>query len=70
MELEELRLPPIISKVTGQTVVPFGDAIIVANDTMLGFEICEEMFTLKSPSHDLIIHGNVSYQTKLSWTRF
>lgn len=34
----------MISQVTGQTIVPFGDAVIATRDTCLGFEICEELW--------------------------
>ena len=34
----------MISKITGQTTVPFGDAVILTRDTCLGTEICAELF--------------------------
>ena len=34
----------MISQITGQTIVPFGDAIIATRDTCIGFEICEELW--------------------------
>lgn len=50
MEVEELQLPPIITKITGQTKVPFGDALIVTADTVVGFETCQELFEV-NPNH-------------------
>lgn len=38
-------LPPDIQQITGQKLVTFGDAVIQANDTVLGIESCEELFT-------------------------
>jgi len=34
----------MLSLITGQTVVPFGDAVISTRDTCVGFEICEELW--------------------------
>jgi len=34
----------MLSLITGQTVVPFGDAVIATRDTCVGFEICEELW--------------------------
>lgn len=42
---EEFWLPRMISEVTGQTTVPFGDAIVSTRDTVIGVEMCEELFT-------------------------
>lgn len=42
--VEDYFLPRMISQVTGQTVVPFGDAVIATRDTCVGFEICEELW--------------------------
>lgn len=39
----------MISSITGQKTVPFGDAVISPRDTCLGSEICEEMFTADNP---------------------
>ncbi|XP_037772533.1 glutamine-dependent NAD(+) synthetase-like [Penaeus monodon] len=48
-QVEDHRLPPCISQVTGQTTVPFGDALLVTSDTCIGFEICEELYNPESP---------------------
>ena len=39
----------MITKITGQTTVPFGDAVIATRDTCLGSEMCEEMFVANNP---------------------
>ncbi|KAG9031861.1 glutamine-dependent NAD(+) synthetase [Tulasnella sp. JGI-2019a] len=46
---EDHFLPRIIQSVTGQTKVPFGDAVISTVDTCIGVELCEELFTPASP---------------------
>ena len=43
-ELDSLDVPAGITAVTGQTRVPFGDAVIVTTDTTVGVELCEELF--------------------------
>lgn len=48
-ELDEYLLPPMIQKLTSQKYVPFGAAILELNDTRIATELCEEMFTPKSP---------------------
>ena len=35
----------MIRKITGQSYVPFGDAVIATEDTVIGVELCEELFT-------------------------
>ena len=44
-EVESLVLPECVRVVTGQTHVPFGDAVLALEDTVLGCEVCEELFT-------------------------
>lgn len=49
-ETDDFFLPCTISQATGQTgVVPFGDAVLTTRDTVLGIELCEELFTPNSP---------------------
>jgi len=43
-EIEDYFLPRMISSITGQKTVPFGDAVISTRDTCLGSEMCEEIF--------------------------
>ena len=44
---EDFYLPRLLSDITGQTVVPFGDGVLVTMDTVFGCETCEELFTGK-----------------------
>jgi len=55
--VDELVLPPIISKVTGQKKCPFGDGIIYTNDTVIGCETCEELFVPSSPHTNMALQG-------------
>ncbi|GBE86272.1 Glutamine-dependent NAD(+) synthetase [Sparassis crispa] len=48
-QVEDHYLPRIIHAVTGQTKVPFGDAVVSTVDTCIGVELCEELFTPGSP---------------------
>ena len=43
--LEKIQLPPLISAIKGQETAPFGDAIMATTDTVIGCEICQELFT-------------------------
>lgn len=38
-------LPAAIKEATGQDQVKFGDVVIKTNDTLIGTEMCEELFT-------------------------
>jgi NAD+ synthase (glutamine-hydrolysing) len=46
--VEDHFLPQVITKVTGQKSVPFGDALMKLSDTTVGFEICEELWNPQS----------------------
>ncbi|KDQ51052.1 hypothetical protein JAAARDRAFT_41517 [Jaapia argillacea MUCL 33604] len=46
---EDHYLPRMIQEVTQQIKVPFGDAIVSTQDTCIGVELCEELFTPSSP---------------------
>jgi len=66
--LEELALPRIITEVTGQTTVPIGDGVLALKDTVLGYEICEELWNPAATHIDLgldgveiIVNGSGSY---------
>ena len=43
--VEDHYLPRMITEITGQGIVPFGDAVISTPDTCFGAETCEELFT-------------------------
>ena len=61
MELEDLQLPPIITKITGQTKVPFGDAILSTLDTVIGFETCQELFEVNPTHVEMTLQGMLCY---------
>jgi NAD+ synthase (glutamine-hydrolysing) len=42
---EQFYLPRMITKITGQEKVIIGDAVISTQDTCIGAETCEELFT-------------------------
>lgn len=46
---DEFSLPRMVREVSGQEFVPFGDAVISTKDTVIGIELCEELFTPNSP---------------------
>jgi NAD+ synthase (glutamine-hydrolysing) len=48
-QVEDLLLPEVLQLATGQRTVPIGDGIVAALDTLLGSEMCEELFTPHSP---------------------
>ncbi|KAG7093662.1 glutamine-dependent NAD(+) synthetase [Marasmius oreades] len=54
---QDHKLPKIIQALTGQDKVPFGDAVISTQDTCIGVEMCEEMFTPASPHIDMGLDG-------------
>ncbi|CCJ31008.1 unnamed protein product [Pneumocystis jirovecii] len=57
MFTDNFCLPEIVSSITGQKTVPIGDSIIVTQDTSIGCEMCEELFTSSSPHIDLALNG-------------
>ncbi|XP_076686805.1 NAD synthetase isoform X3 [Andrena cerasifolii] len=66
--VEDYFLPRMISQITGQTGVPFGDAVISTRDTCVGFEICEELWNpmsnhipLSLDGVEIIANGSGSY---------
>ncbi len=56
-EVEQHSLPRIIRNITGQEIVPFGDGVIATLDTVIGTELCEELFTPQSPHIDMSLDG-------------
>lgn len=56
-ETEEYVLPRMISNVTLQETVPFGEAVIATKDTTIGFEICEELWNPRSTHIDMALDG-------------
>ncbi|XP_014485628.1 PREDICTED: probable glutamine-dependent NAD(+) synthetase isoform X2 [Dinoponera quadriceps] len=66
--VEDYFLPRMISQITGQTIVPFGDAVIATTDTCVGFEICEELWhpdsnhiPMSLDGVEIIANGSGSY---------
>lgn len=55
--VEDYFLPRMISQITNQTVVPFGDAVISTRDTCVGFEICEELWNPMSNHIPMSLDG-------------
>ncbi|XP_054266453.1 glutamine-dependent NAD(+) synthetase isoform X2 [Macrosteles quadrilineatus] len=67
-ETEDYYLPRMIQTYTGQSVVPFGDAVIATKDTCIGYEICEELWNpfsshipLSVDGVEIIVNGSGSY---------
>ncbi|KAG0244155.1 glutamine-dependent NAD(+) synthetase [Actinomortierella wolfii] len=56
-QVEDFYLPRMIQSVTGQITVPIGDAVVSTNDTCVGVEMCEELFTPNSPHIGLSLDG-------------
>lgn len=54
---EDYYLPSMIHQITGQKVVPIGDAAIATRDTSLSSETCEELFAPASPHIYLGLNG-------------
>ena len=47
----------MITELTGQTKVPIGDCVIALRDTVLGYEICEELWNPQSTHVDMALDG-------------
>lgn len=54
---EEFYLPRMITEITGQKTVPIGDAVLATVDTCLGYEICEELWNVRSTHIDMALSG-------------
>ncbi|KAJ1654434.1 glutamine-dependent NAD(+) synthetase, partial [Dispira simplex] len=55
--VEDHHLPECVRQVTGQDTVPFGDAVVQTQDTCVGIELCEELFTPQSPHINMFLDG-------------
>ncbi|KAJ1655688.1 glutamine-dependent NAD(+) synthetase [Dispira simplex] len=55
--VEDHHLPECVRRVTGQDTVPFGDAVVQTQDTCVGIELCEELFTPQSPHINMFLDG-------------
>ncbi|GAA5933695.1 glutamine-dependent NAD(+) synthetase [Sporobolomyces koalae] len=54
---EDFYLPKMIAQVTGQTVVPIGHGVVSTQDTCIGVEMCEELFTPAAPHIEMALDG-------------
>ncbi|EPS39260.1 hypothetical protein H072_6954 [Dactylellina haptotyla CBS 200.50] len=54
---EMYYLPRMISEISGQTQVLFGDAVVSTPDSCIGAETCEELFTPDSPHIPMGLDG-------------
>eukprot|EP00058_Branchiostoma_floridae_P022347 XP_002607837.1 hypothetical protein BRAFLDRAFT_275067 [Branchiostoma floridae] len=68
-QVEEYFLPRMISSITGQKTVPFGDAVISTRDTCIGSETCEELWA-PSSSHIAQSLDGVEIFTNASGSHF
>jgi NAD+ synthase (glutamine-hydrolysing) len=55
--VEDFYLPDAVARQQGRATVRFGDAVIQTNDTCLGAETCEELFTPRAPHIDMSLDG-------------
>ncbi|XP_077985397.1 glutamine-dependent NAD(+) synthetase-like [Glandiceps talaboti] len=55
--VEDYYLPRIISEITGQRTVAIGDGVLSTLDTCIGMEVCEELWTARSPHVDMSLDG-------------
>ncbi|XP_031244857.1 glutamine-dependent NAD(+) synthetase isoform X3 [Mastomys coucha] len=56
-QTEEYVLPRMLQDLTKQKIVPFGDVVLATQDTCVGSEICEELWTPRSPHVDMGLDG-------------
>lgn len=54
---DDFTLPSEIQKISGQKSVRFGDCLVSTNETKLGAETCEELFTPNSPHIAMALDG-------------
>jgi NAD+ synthase (glutamine-hydrolysing) len=55
--LEELKLPAKLAALQKAKTVPIGDALLDFDDTCLGVETCEELFTPDAPHIEMGLNG-------------
>ncbi|KAB7496421.1 Glutamine-dependent NAD(+) synthetase, partial [Armadillidium nasatum] len=56
-QIENHYLPRMIRKITGQSTVPIGDAVLSTLDTCIAHEICEELWNPENPHIPLCFDG-------------
>lgn len=55
--VEDFHLPLLITIISNQETVPFGDGVIQSKGAAFGTELCEELFTPNSPHIELSLAG-------------
>ncbi|KAJ2550543.1 glutamine-dependent NAD(+) synthetase [Coemansia sp. RSA 1933] len=55
--VEDYVLPRAVAQLTGQRTVPIGDALVDTDDSCIGIELCEELFTPESPHIPMSLDG-------------
>ncbi|KAF2749564.1 NAD+ synthetase [Sporormia fimetaria CBS 119925] len=55
--VEDFYLPEPLARLQGSPTVRIGDAVIQTNDTCLGAETCEELFTPRAPHVEMSLDG-------------
>ncbi len=53
----DFELPRILQQATGNTIVPFGFAMLKFDDATIGFELCEELWAPKNTSTEQFMAG-------------
>ncbi|KAJ1883424.1 glutamine-dependent NAD(+) synthetase, partial [Kickxella alabastrina] len=56
-QVDDFVLPRFIAQITGQRTVPLGDALVSTEDSCIGIELCEELFTPQSPHIAMSLAG-------------
>jgi NAD+ synthase (glutamine-hydrolysing) len=56
-DVEVFTLPRSIRALTGQHSCPIGNAVLECDDTTIGAETCEELFTPHSPHIEMTLNG-------------
>ncbi|GAA6035581.1 hypothetical protein JCM8097_004912 [Rhodosporidiobolus ruineniae] len=56
-QTEDFFLPKMIAEITGQSTVPIGHAVVATQDTCIGVEMCEELFTPAAPHIEMALDG-------------
>jgi NAD+ synthase (glutamine-hydrolysing) len=56
-DLVSYKLDSTLSQITGQSHVPFGNAVLECNDTTIACEICEELWVTQNPHVEYGLDG-------------
>ncbi|KAJ1944719.1 glutamine-dependent NAD(+) synthetase, partial [Kickxella alabastrina] len=56
-QVDDFVLPRFIAQITGHRTVPLGDALVSTEDSCIGIELCEELFTPQSPHIAMSLAG-------------